>query len=220
MSERTWQSVAASGGVAFVLLQGVAQSLIQVGGLEPAFNAPAAEIVAFFDRRNATLFALGNTLSILSSLAFLWFLGPLWLALRQAEGEPGWLAPVALGSGLVAMATLLGGGGGWELALWRLGDSLSPEMVQLHFDQGNYAFAAFWVPLASLLLAVGLAALRHGALPRWVGWYSLGLAPLLLAARVYWTAPSGLVFAPYVLFWLWLLAVSFILIRRARRPGA
>jgi hypothetical protein len=67
------------------------QALIQVGGTEPPFDAPAQTIVAFFMARDSQLFVLGDYLSTLSLIAFLWFLGSLWAPLCRGEGEPAWL---------------------------------------------------------------------------------------------------------------------------------
>ena len=90
MSNPRLEQIGAAGGIVFVALQIAAQALIQAGGAEPPFDAPAQTIAAFFMARNSQLFALGDYLSTLSLIAFLWFLGRLWSVLRRAEGEPAW----------------------------------------------------------------------------------------------------------------------------------
>jgi len=214
-TRRRWEQVGAAGGIVFVVLQLASQALIQTGGSEPAFDAPAAEIEAFFMNRNVALSLTGGFLSTLSIIAFLWFLGALWAGLRRSEGEPGWLSLVAFASGLIGVATVLGSGG-WELAILRLGDGLEADMLQLLFDLGNFAFAAYWVALAGMLLAAGIVTIRDGALPGWLGWFALLVAVTLLAARPVWFTASGVKFLPYVLFWVWLIAASISLMRRAR----
>ncbi len=212
LSEVRWQKIGAAGGVAYVVLQLASQMLIQTGGSEPAFNAPAEEIVDFFLNRNLLFASIGGLLSILSIIAFLWFLGVLWGTLQDHEGEPAWLSLLAFASGVIGMAILLGSSG-WELALLRLGDGPSAETMQLLFDQGNLTFANIWVALASMLLASGIITIRHGALPRWLGWFALLLAVAFLAARSFWFTASGIKFMPYVLFWIWLIATSISLLR-------
>lgn len=212
-ARRRWEQIGAAGGIAFVILQLVSQSLIQAGGSEPAFDAPAAEIEAFFMNRNIQLALTGGFLSVLSTIAFIWFLGALWARLRRSEGEPGWLSLVAFASGLAGMAAILGSGG-WELALLRLGDGLEAETFRLLFDLGNFAFAAYWVALASMLLAAGVVTIRDGAFPRWLGWSGLLVALALLAVRAVWFTASGVKFLPYVLFWVWLIAASISMMRR------
>lgn len=210
---RRWEQIGAAGGIVFVALQLLSQALIQAGGSEPAFDAPAAEIEAFFMNRNMQLALTGGFLSVLSNIAFIWFLGALWARLRRSEGEPGWLSLVAFASGLAGMAAILGSGG-WELALLRLGDGLETETFRLLFDLGNFAFAAYWVALAGMLLAAGVVTIRDGALPRWLGWFGLLVALALLAVRAVWFTASGAKFLPYMLFWVWLIAASISLIRR------
>ncbi len=213
MNNARWGQIGAAGGIVFVVLQMAAQALIQVGGAEPPFDAPADTIAAFFMARNSQLFALGDYLSTLSLIAFLWFLGSLWNTLRRAEGEPAWLSFVAAASGLMIVAAV-SAGGGWALAVFRKDEGLDPQVARLLFDQGNFAFANAWAMLASLSLATGVVSIRTGALPRWLGWSGVLIAGGLLAARAVW-ASSGLVFVPFGLCYLWLIATSVVLIRRA-----
>jgi hypothetical protein len=211
------KKVGAIAAIAFPVMQMVAQGLIQVGGVEPAFAAPASEIVSFFEARNPTLFSIGGYISLLSLVAFLWFLGALWDELRAAEGGSGWLSVVAVASGLVAVATIASPGG-WPLAVFRIDEGLDPQIARLLFDQGNLNFANYWVALGSMLLAVGLVARQSPRFPAWMGWGSIVLAVGLLAARAVWT--SAIAFAPYVLFWLWLILFGVMLLRRGRQESS
>jgi hypothetical protein len=214
MSKKRWEQIGAAGGIAFVVLQLASQALIQIGGAEPAFTATAQEIADFFNNRDLTLAPIGGFLASLSVIALIFFLGVLWAALSRHEESPSWMSIVAIGSGLVAIAVTLGGGG-WALAIMRVEEGLDPASARLLFDQGNFNFAQLWVPLASMLLATGFVALRDGAFSRWFGWFSLIVALALLISRAVWTAPSGMAFIGYILFWLWLIIASVILIRRA-----
>ena len=214
MDNSRWEQIGAAGGIVFVVLQMASQALIQAGGAEPPFGAPAPAIVAFFMAKDSQLFALGDYLSALSLIAFLWFLGSLWATLRRAEGEPAWLSFVTAASGLMIVTTAAGGGS-WNLAVFRRDEGMDPQIARLLFDQGNFAFANAWVMLASLCLATGVVSVRTGALPRWLGWGGVLIAGGLLAARAIW-ASSGLVFIPFGLCYVWLIAISIVLIRRAR----
>lgn len=213
MTKKRWEQVGAAGGIVFVLLQLISQALIQIGGSEPAFTAPPQEIVSFFMNRDPQLAQIGGYLAVLSIIALLWFSGVLWAALSRVEESPSWLSLVTFGSGIAAAATILGGSG-WELALHRIDAGLDPQIAMVLFDQGNFTFATLWFPLASLLLAAGVVSIQYGALPRWLGWFSLVVAISLLISRAVWAA-SGLAFTGYVLFWVWLLITSVVLIRRA-----
>ena len=77
---------------------------------------------------------MGDYLSTLSLIAFVWFLGSLWSALSRAEGEPAWLSFVAAASGLMIVAAV-SGGGGWPLAVFRSDEGLDPQIARLPLHQ-------------------------------------------------------------------------------------
>ncbi|MEJ2012533.1 MAG: hypothetical protein P8X64_09965 [Anaerolineales bacterium] len=208
--------LAALGGIFFVVMQVVGQGLIQVGGAEPAFTASADEIIQFFRQRDTTLFAIGAYISALSVVPYFWFLGALWGFLRESEGKYGWLSMAAIGSGLILPAISLIGG--WELAMLRLGENVDPSMIQLLFDAGNFAFAGIWVISGSMLLAVSSLGLTSGNLPRWFSWFGAAIGVALLAARAVWT--TQIAFIPYTLFWLWMIVMSLILVRKPASKAA
>lgn len=214
MSKSRWEQIAASGGLLFVVLQLVAQGLIQIGGSEPSFNAPAGEIVSFFENREQLLFNSGGFLSAISMLLFIWFLGALWARLRRYEEAPAWMSLVAIGSALAGVAVSMANNG-WGLAVFRIEEGLDPQLARYLFDEGNFGFATLWVFLAGFLFTVGIVTLRDGALPRWLGWLGLLTAVALLISRAFWDSPSGAIFVPYMLFYLWLIAASIVLIRSA-----
>lgn len=218
MSQSRWNQIGAACGILFILMSLGSQFLIQVGGLEPTFNAPAADILTFYENRDPALSALGGYLTVLSSIPFLWFIGVLWGVLRQHEPEPGWLSLVAFGSGLLAISAVILAAGGWELALIRINEGLTGDIARLTFDQGNLGFANYQVALGGLALATGIVALRDGALPRWLGWLGVVTAVLLFVNRWFWFEPSPLIFVPYMLFMVWLFATSAVLIRKVRSP--
>lgn len=213
MDNSRLRTIGASGGILFVVLQVISQFLSLGSGGEPAFSAPGDEILQFFSTTDAQLAEVGAYLSTLAMLALIWFLGVLWRTLSLAEGEPAWLSIVVFGSGLLAIAAGLTTGFGWELALFRIAEGLDPQIARLHFDIGNYAFVTMWVGLASFLLATSAIILQTGVFARWLGWFALILALGLLVSRAFW-AVSGVVFVPYILFWLWLIIVSIVLMRR------
>lgn len=217
MSNTQWQRMGAAGGIAFVVLQLLSQSLIQIGGAEPSFAAPADEVLTFFLNRNPLLAELGGYAATLSAIPFLWFVGTLWAELQDYEEKPAWIAAVAFASGIITVAVLMTGSG-WELAVFRLEDGLSPEMARTLFDQGNFMFATIWVAIAALLLASSIVGIKDRALPRWLSWFGLSIAAGLLIARAFW-ATGGLVFLPYVLFWAWLIAASVLLMRRSAQQA-
>jgi hypothetical protein len=211
------RQIGAAGGILFVMMQAVAQIALQVGASEPPFNAPTEPIVSFFAGKNTLLTELSAFLSGLSLIAFIWFLGTLWAVLREAEGEPAWLSLVTVISGVMAAAVVFAPGG-WHLAFFRINEGLDPQIARLLFDSGNLGFANMWLFLASMLLAYAAVTIQTKVLPLWTGWAGIFTALSLLVARAFW-ATSGTVFIAYMLFGLWLIAVSVILLRQTKRSN-
>ena len=212
MRNTYFEQLGAAAGIVFVAMQIAAQTLIQLSAPEPAFNAPSAAIAAFFAAQNSQLFFLGDYLSTLSMIPFLWFLARLWSTLRTAEGEPGWLSLVTVGSGLMLVAAVTANSA-WQAAVFRKDQGIDPQTLRTLFDQGNFSFANMWVFLGSLSLTTGVLTFTTRALPRWLGVSAVLIAVGFLAARAVW-ASSGLVFVPFTVFLLWLVAVSIVLLRR------
>ena len=202
----------AVGAIAYPVIQLISQGLIQFGGREPTFNAPAAEILAFFQNRNPAFTEIAGYLSALSVIAFLWFTGALWRELHKAEGEPGWISFIAAGSGLVTAAAF--NSGGWELALFRVNEGLDPQVARLLFDEGNLNFATTWISNGSMLLAAGIVFRGAGTYPKWLGWGSIILAVGLFLARALWT--TQIAFLPYVLLWAWMIGFGIFVLRRSQ----
>jgi hypothetical protein len=208
------ERIGAFGGIFFVVLQLIGQSLIQVGGTEPSFSAPADEIVQFFEARDDVLFGIGGYVSTLGLVALLGFVASLWVALNRAEGGPGWLSFATAASGIGVVAMLLAGGGAWFLAVFRIDEGLDPQIARLLFDMGNFTFASSWVLFGAFTLAVSMATLTYEIFAKWLGWSGVVVGVGLILAPIIWTSPAA--FTPYMLFWLWLITVSVVMLRRAR----
>lgn len=213
MNSKQLLRIGAIGGILSVVFQMTGQMLIQIGGMEPPFNAGAAEIQEFFAGRDPQLAPMGGFISLLGFIPFLWFLGVLWRRLRQSEPGPGWLSVIVLGSGLMIVAVQLVSGTGWAIAFMRLGETTTPELARFQFDFGNFLFAISWVMMASLLLAAGVLSIAKRALPKWIGWFGMVVALALCIATANWFSGSDLLFIPVTGYWIWLIIVSVVLLR-------
>jgi hypothetical protein len=162
---------------------------------------------------------LGSAILVgIALVAFVWFLGSVWAALRDT-GEPR-LAAVALGCGLAAT----GLGYVW-VAVWasayRVGidqQSLLKGMI----DLGDTAATVIGFPLAGLAAATALASHRRSFFP---GWYAPagGLAALVLLFGGGALAQSGFyrpdgpyAFVALLVFLVWTLVTSVLLGARAK----
>ena len=141
---------------------------------------------------------------------FVPFLAYLCSVLREAEGPSGWLSTAALAAGLAGITIKL--------------VSLAPEIANRHLSHGTPAHRALQgiadaatvvslYPLAVLLAAVAIVALRTGVLPRWLGF---GAAATAIALAVNGSLIDAKFVPALVLFLLWTLIASVVLFRRAQ----
>jgi hypothetical protein len=153
---------------------------------------------------------LAGVLFLLLVVPFLWFQGVLRSVLAAAEGPPARLANTAwAGAILIAVGvTLLSG---LTFAAADSVDDVSPEVTHtLSVLQADLFFPVA-VGTAVFLLATGLAIVRSGALPAWLGWAALvfGVAAL---------TPTPAAFLAVILMLIWIAVVSVMLFMRAASP--
>jgi hypothetical protein len=204
MRDRSW--IAALTGIAFVVLL-VVGGAIQGEPPDPA-DEPVQEVIDFYTDEGKIW--AGALTEILAAAALVFFGGFLRKVLRAAEGEGHMLSAVVL-AGTTIVATGLAFDATISIALVESAEEIEPGAVQ--------ALAALWhndfapIVLGSLvfILAAGVSILRHGALPRWLGWVAIVLA---IAAGT----PAG--FFAFLAIGLWIAVVSVMLAMRERRgPG-
>jgi hypothetical protein len=164
----------------------------------------------------------GNSAGILVELFgfafFLFFLGSLWACLRDAEGAGGWLSATAFGAGVAEFAVKLGSGA--PLLATMANKGMDPEIARALIAINDASFLLTFLPLAVMLSATAVVAIRWGALPRWLGWMAAvtalgllgGLAAGILDPYAQWAV------VPMLLYALWIVAASIVLIRRAGEP--
>jgi hypothetical protein len=165
-------------GFLFVVL--VALAFI-VSGETPSTDDSRQEIVSFYLDNDSEQAAAAAILA-LATVAFLFFLGSLRNALRAAPGDEGGLSTVTLLGGLmIAVGASIFAGIGFTLgdAADELDESAIVTLNALNSDM----FFTVAVGTAVFNLGLALAILRHGALPRALGWVALvvgvvGLTPL------------------------------------------
>lgn len=116
-------------------------------------------------------------------------------------------------AGAIVFAVGAAVGATLHLALADTPDDIDPVAVQaLNALDWDY-FIPFAVRMSTLLLAAGISVVRHGALPKWLGWIAI---VLVVAAYT----PAG--FFAFLAGGLWILVTSTLLTVRAtaaRAPG-
>jgi hypothetical protein len=205
----TWERTAALAGLAFVVLFVVAFSLgIEVGRSD-------REIVEYYgDSGHRTKEVVAFFLIAAAALALIVFATALRSIIARAEQETGMLAALAWAGGIASGALLLAGNALSRATAFAAMDDefqLEPNTRRLFEDAGLLLLASGAIAAILLVVAVSLAALRHGLLPRWLAWAGFPAAALL---------PLAVGFVGFLAFWAWLLVVGAGLAFRRSRPTA
>ena len=196
MSNNLWQRLGAACGIVYVVL-------LLGGG---SIGGPNIQIVFLME--------------ILAFLFFLFFLGNLWSTLRGAEGGSGWLSATAFGGGLMSVTIKVGSAAPILAARYRASDGLDPLLARTLQDINNASFYLSFFPLAVLLAAFSIVVIRSGALPKWLGWIAAAVGLAFIVGGMSGSADlqpewAGL---PMILFLLWTVITSVVLMRRAGQP--
>ena len=166
-----------------------------------------------------TTSTVGISLVLLGLLFFLFFLGSLWATLRRAEGGSAWLSTTGFGAGLTAVTIGLGGAAPVLAARYRSG-TLDPQLARTLLDIEEASFFLTFLPLAVLLAAFAIVAIRSGVLPGWLGWFAAVLSAAFLFGGLAGSIDLEFEWAalPMLLYPFWVVPTSVVLLRRAGQP--
>jgi hypothetical protein len=175
-----------------------------------AKGSKGPEILASYQQHSDGIL-VGALLWSIGVLLFIWFLGSLRSHLLAAEGGDGRLANLAYGGGLVAAAIAMLIPAADEVGALNKDDiDASGAAVLHHLSDAFFIATEYTLPI--LFFATAIVALRHAALPKWLGWLSVLIGVVLLIGPIGWAA---LIFATPV----WTLIVSILLYRRTEQPA-
>lgn len=195
-------------GVLFVLLVIVA---LTVGGESPSADDSVETVLDYFDGDRDSALAASIILAI-ATVPFLWFAGVLRSVLAAAEGPPARLANTAWG-GAIVIAVGIALLAGFTFAAADTVNDVPAETTQtLSVLQADLFFPVM-IGAAVFLLASGLAIVRSGALPAWLGW-----AALVLGVAALTFTPAA--FFAIVLMLVWIVVVGATLFMRRPAPAS
>jgi len=216
-----WERAWAASGVLCVVLFGcglVFADVVAPG--YPALDDPFDVTARYFADNENEVRALAF-FHVLAAVALVFFAAYVRVVVRRTDSEADGLAALAFGSGVTAAVFLLLSG-----LLYRAlaepvvsGDEpVQHALLLLSYLAGGPAIA---VPLAPLIAACSLVALRAGVMPGWVAWLGFFAAGLSLAAASMLLAPAdnnsplfGLLLVAAGLAFLWVLVTSVVLVAR------
>jgi hypothetical protein len=198
-----WERHAPLTGVAAVVLWIIGTFLLEKD--DRPEGKDTAAFVAWVEQ-NDTAIITGAIIFGFGVILFLWMLGSLRATLFAAEGGTGRLSTLAFGSGVATAVSMLFTVLPHAQAAFDA-DNTSATSIDALVHMGDAFFGGVELFAIPLLAATALVILRFGALPRWLGWFSLALALILVIIPIGWLGViAGLP--------LWTLVVSVLLYRQ------
>lgn len=194
-------------GVGFVVL-GIISFIIQ--GEPKQADEPVNEIVDFYLDNKDSIIA-GQVVGAISGLLLIVFGAYLASVLRSA-GEGTWVLPLLPLLGFVIMDVGFAIDGTILIALAEAADDIEPTSVQTLQALWDNDFLPIALGAMVFLFSFGIAVVRSGALPRWLGWVAILLGIVALIPPIGFVAFVGMA--------VLILIVSILLSVRARSAPA
>jgi hypothetical protein len=212
-----WDRLGAATGIGFVVLFLVA---FIIGGQPPIDE----DVVDFFVANRRQLLTQAYLYG-LSMVFLIWFLGSVRSHLSLSEGGTGRLSAVSFAGGIIFVTVLVVSGIVNTALASGIARFSDPETTRALYALVVVANDVNWFPLAVFSGAATLVAFRHNALPRWLAWLGAAVAltsPIGALGILVDTGPfsSAGVFSTPLLFLLWVLGLSIVLIQKAGRVHA
>ena len=218
MNKAMWDKIAAAGGIIGVILLVIG---VVIMGQPPDIDADATTVADFFtDNRDQVLW--GTFIQGLGVISFIWFIGALGAAMRDA-GE-GRLAAVmgiafAITFSIGAVAALTRGALAFSVA-----EAADPGISLSFYRMGGYLDTVGNLIGSAFFIAVGGAVVRTGLIPKWWGWASVLAGLWLIISSTAWArdgfwSPDGAGFVSFVVFLVWALVTSILLVRSTTRTA-
>ena len=195
--------LAALTGLAFLVLVIIG---VAISGEPPNPSDDSVEEIIDFYVDNDTSIWIGSLLSGLAGTLLVFYGGYLRKVLRAAEGEGHILSAVVLaGATVVAIGAAIDAT--INIALVETVEDVEPSAVQALSALWANDFIPFAMGMQIFMLSAGISVVRHGALPKWLGWVAIvfGVAAV---------TPAG--FFAFIGAALWIAVTSIMLTMRAR----
>jgi hypothetical protein len=197
---------------------------ILFAGFIPARSpSQSAQQTAQFLLENRDMIKWGLIIAMFAAPLLMPFAVSISIHMRRIEGRYPALAMTELGLGAILVLEFIYLIFFWQTATFRA--DRAPELIQLLDDMGWIPFVGLTSTIVLQVMVFGVAILldrrEHPLFPRWLGYYNLWVALMLLPGTFnvfYQTGPlsrNGIIawYIPLTVFATWLLITSFYLSR-------
>jgi len=196
-------SLAPLTGILFIVLLFVAFSL---AGEPPNPTDDSAREIADFYVDNESKVIAGAIAQAVAGAMFIFFGGYLFKTLRASGAEA--TAVVAF-AGTVVYAIGIAIDGTINFAIADAAEDLEPDAVQALSALFNTDFLPFAMGMLVFLMGFGVAIVRHGALPKWMGWVAIVISLTAISPAFFVAGIGGAIL---------IVVSSVMLAMRARSP--
>jgi hypothetical protein len=171
---------------------------VVVGGEPPDYDKPALELVDFY-KDDETAQIISAVLGAYAAALLVWFGASVRDAIARVEPGPSRLASISFGGAVIAATGLLLFAG-LQFTLAESAGDISADATQALAVLNENLFFPLAIGIALFVLAAGLAAVRHNAFDRWLGWIGLAIGIICMT-------PLGFIGVLAALVWIPLAAV-------------
>lgn len=175
-----------------------------VGGETPEADDSLAEVVSYYSDHDTDL-QIASGLLALGGFFFLVFSTTIAGVLRRSQGESGGPSALGFAGGIIFVVGITIFAGLTFTAADVVGD-VDPSVIQTLNALGADMFFTVAVGTGAFLLGTGIATLKTGVLPRWLGWAAVVIGVVAIT-------PAG--FFGFIALGIWTLIASAMLSMRA-----
>lgn len=209
--DRRGDRVGGASGILGLVLSIGGFALIGAAGFALEPGASTRDVAAAVSDGNPSLALAGLYLDTLGSLLFVVFAACLGSRLRRTESEPGWVPLAAFGAALAMITAALGDKATYYAVFSRADTGLDANVAAALYDTSVGFFTLVGALSGLFLLLTGVATLRTGALPTWLGRAGVAVGVAAIASAAVPEGSAGQMVFPFVA--LWMVAVSIALLR-------
>lgn len=211
MKDAIWSRVGPAAGILFFALVFTGLSIHRYPDVRPT----DARLAQWFAAVDVTTFRAGIYIEAVGIALLLPFAA--WLSGQVRRGASGssWLADTILPAAVVWVAVGLAINQAWVGLLDQARKGLDIHVAQTFISINQATYDVTGIVLGLMLIAAGTAALRSGAMSRWVAWAAVvfGIVQVVLSPIGVDSGPTGL------LAYVWILGVAGYYVFRPAGQG-
>lgn len=214
MDDSKWERAAGAGGILFVVLVVISAVL---PGSPPSTSDPAKDVAKYF-ADNADAIRQAAFLGIVATIPLVWWVAAIYRMLERETGNArmGVMAAVgvAIGGAAAGVSSVVYA----AVAMSGVAGSGGLSGTKFFYLIGTNLTSMVAIGTALTVGAVSAGILRTGMMPKWIAWLGALTAVVAVVGSLIGVSGNdvvfGAAFVSFLLFAVWLLAVSIVMLRK------